>query len=118
MNVVNDKLFLPLTCIGEFNHANHMMSVVKVVKKLVFQLLPTIDWTRLKVGVLVEGITFQGTNKLFYHEITITFDIVPSLYKVSYMLPCHRIVETLVVDSLEASLARWFFGCMTLYKNI
>ena len=43
MNVVDDRLLLPLTCIGEFNHVDHTMSVVKVVKKLTFKLLPTIN---------------------------------------------------------------------------
>ena len=43
MNVVDDKLFLPLTCIGEFNHVNHTTKVVKAIKKLTFQLLPSIN---------------------------------------------------------------------------
>jgi hypothetical protein len=43
MNVVDDKLFLPLTCIGEFNHVNHTTKAVKAFKKLAFQLLPSID---------------------------------------------------------------------------
>jgi hypothetical protein len=63
------------------------MSVVKVVKKLTFKLLPTINWARLQVSVLVKGITFQGMDELFYHEITISSGIVASLHKVSYMLP-------------------------------
>ena len=58
MNVVDGRLFLPLTCIGEFNHVNHTMSVVEAIKKLTFQLLPTIDRARLQVSVLVESITF------------------------------------------------------------
>lgn len=36
INIVNDKLFLLLICINEFNHINHMISVVETVKKLVF----------------------------------------------------------------------------------
>ena len=43
MNVVYDRLFLPLMCIGEFNHANCMTSVIEAVKKLAFQLFPTIN---------------------------------------------------------------------------
>jgi hypothetical protein len=72
---------------SEFNHANHTTSVVKAVKKLALQLLPSINRARLQVSVPVEGITFQGTNKLFYHEITISPGIVVSLHKVSYVLP-------------------------------
>ena len=87
MNVVDDRLFLPLTCIGEFNHANHRTSAVKAVKKLTLQLLPSINRARFQVSVLVKGITFQETNKLFYHEITISSGIVASLHKVSYILP-------------------------------
>jgi hypothetical protein len=64
-----------------------MTSAIEAVKKLAFQLLPTIDWAKLQVSVLVEGITFQGTNKLFYHKITISSGIVVSIHKVSYMLP-------------------------------
>ena len=86
MNIVDDRLFLPLTCIGEFNHANRMTSVIEAVKKIVLQLFPTIDWAKLLVSVLIKGITFQGTNKLFYHEIIISFDIVTNLHKMSYML--------------------------------
>ena len=86
-NVVDDKLFLPLTCISEFNHANHTTSAVKAVKKLALQLLPSIDQARLQISVPIEGITFQGMNKLFYHEITISSGIVASLHKVSYILP-------------------------------
>jgi len=87
MNVVDDRLFLSLTYISDFNHASHTMSVVEAVKKLVFQLLLTIDRAKLQVSVTVEGITFQGTNELFYHEIIISSSIVTSLHKVSYMLP-------------------------------
>jgi len=36
MNVVDDRLLLSLTCISEFNHAEHMMSVVEAVKKLMY----------------------------------------------------------------------------------
>ena len=43
MNVVYDRLFLPLMYIGEFNHANRMTSVIEAVKKLAFQLFPTIN---------------------------------------------------------------------------
>ena len=82
MNVVDDRLFLPLTCIGEFNHANHRTSVVKAVKKLALQLLSGINRARLQISVLVEGITFHGMNKLFYHEITISPGINASLHKV------------------------------------
>uniref|UniRef100_A0A6N2KQ27 Uncharacterized protein n=1 Tax=Salix viminalis TaxID=40686 RepID=A0A6N2KQ27_SALVM len=81
MNVVDDRLFLPLTCISEFHRANHTTSAVKTVKKLTFQLLPSINRARLQVSVPVKGITFQGTNKLFYHEITISPGIVASLHK-------------------------------------
>lgn len=35
-NVFDDNLFYPLTCISEFNHVDHMMSVIKMVKKLAF----------------------------------------------------------------------------------
>jgi hypothetical protein len=87
MNVVDDKLFIPLMCIDEFNHTNHMTSIIEAVKKLTFQLLPTIDRARLQVSVPVKGITFQGMNELFYYEITINSDVVASLHKVSYMLP-------------------------------
>ena len=87
MNVVDDRLFLPLTCISEFNHANYTTSAVKAVKKLVLQLLLGINRARLQVSVPVKGITFQGTNKLFDHEINISPDIVASLQKVSYVLP-------------------------------
>jgi hypothetical protein len=59
MNVVDDTLSLSLTCISDFNHANHTTSVVEAVKKLVFQLLPTIDRARLQVSVAVEGIMMQ-----------------------------------------------------------
>uniref|UniRef100_A0A6N2KY82 Aminotransferase-like plant mobile domain-containing protein n=1 Tax=Salix viminalis TaxID=40686 RepID=A0A6N2KY82_SALVM len=89
MNVVNDRLFLPLTCISEFNHANHTTSAVKAVKKLTLQLLPSINRARLQVSVPVKGITFQGTNELFDHEITISPSIVASLHKnqsTSFML--------------------------------
>jgi hypothetical protein len=58
MNVVDDKLFIPLMCIGEFNHTNHITSVIEAVKKLTFQLLPTIDRARLQVSVPVKSITF------------------------------------------------------------
>jgi hypothetical protein len=68
-------------CIGEFNHANRMTSVIEAVKKLAFQLFPTINWAKLLVIVPIEGITFQGTNELFYHEIIISFAIVISLHK-------------------------------------
>jgi hypothetical protein len=50
-------------------------------------LLPSIDQARLQISVPIEGITFQGMNKLFYHEITISSGIVASLHKVSYILP-------------------------------
>jgi hypothetical protein len=36
MNVVNDKILCPLTCTSEFNHVNHMMSDVEMIKKLPF----------------------------------------------------------------------------------
>jgi hypothetical protein len=42
MNAVDDKLLFPLTCIGEFNHANHGTSAIKMVKKLAFQLFLTV----------------------------------------------------------------------------
>jgi hypothetical protein len=63
------------------------MSAVKAVKKLALQLLPSINRARLQVSVPVKGITFQETNKLFYHEIAISPGIVASLHKVSYVLP-------------------------------
>jgi hypothetical protein len=74
-------------CISEFNHANYTTSAVKVVKKLTLQFLLSINQDRLQVSVPIKGITFQGTNKLFYHEIAISSIIVASLHKVSYMLP-------------------------------
>ena len=86
MNVVDDKLFLSLMCIGQFNHTNHTTSVIEAIKKLTFQLLPIIDRATLQVSVPVKCITFQGMNELFYNEITISSSIVASLHKVSYML--------------------------------
>ena len=56
-----------------------MSSAVETVEKVLLKLFPTINGFRFQVGVPVEDISFESSNKLFYQQIT----SVPEILHVS-----------------------------------
>ena len=63
-----------------------MTSVVEVIEELAFKLLLIVNGTRLKVGVLVESISFQRAHELFDHKVIIGASIIASFLKVDNLL--------------------------------
>lgn len=77
---------LSLARVGELNHADHMMSAVKMIKEFLFQLLLAISQSVLYVSVPIKGISFKRVNKLIDHQITLCLNIIANFHKVSHML--------------------------------
>ncbi|KAA0036870.1 uncharacterized protein E5676_scaffold110G002440 [Cucumis melo var. makuwa] len=69
VDVVDDWLFLSFSCICQLHHTDDTLAAVKAIEKVPLKLLPTINGFRLKVGVLVENVSFESLDELFYQQI-------------------------------------------------
>lgn len=86
IDVIDHRLFLPLSRNSQFHHTNNSTGVVEAIYKLWFKLSPTINETKLQICVLVESITLQWSHELFYKKISIGTSIIASYDKVSHIL--------------------------------
>ena len=80
------------------------MSAVKAIEKLTLKLLPTVNSSRLKVGVPVESISFERVHELFDHKVIINTIIIVSFHKMSNMLAG-------VSFAIELLKLRWLVAC-------
>ena len=86
MNIVNHKFLFPLSRGCQLSHTNNTTNIVEAIEELTLKLLPTINGLELKVGVLVESISFQKVHKLFDYKVIISANIIASFHKVDNML--------------------------------